>query len=251
AVAPTARWLPCRLGSVPNITSKEANELSRLPEKAGDEAGASLHSGAGKSLASAEARVKQAPSPQQAVQQQRGQVRRLEKQMETELARLLRFQPEADREYKGAVQKLTEEPNLAASSTPPSVVKLEDLLAGSADTAALTNCDVLEDRSPGDPEERQKRSNAVSLGITDTAKQLFKNAIGQAKAAQAAHAAQRARLACKMRRSHGGQATDGGGGEANRQLAVSRLVRRQRVHLRRQILHPQVMRAPELALRFS
>eukprot|EP00959_Pyramimonas_sp_CCMP1952_P167079 3491756-Pyramimonas_sp.AAC.1 len=77
------------VGAVPNLSKDEATERARLCDKAGDKAGAARYSDIATHLGAGEARAKITPSAHQTAQQQHGQLRRLEKQLETELARVL------------------------------------------------------------------------------------------------------------------------------------------------------------------
>ncbi|CAK0877276.1 unnamed protein product, partial [Prorocentrum cordatum] len=190
---------------VPNLSKEEASELARLCGRAGDKVGATKYSSFAKSLAATEERAKQPVSAHQAAQQHRALVRRLEKQLEGDLARLLRLQSEvqeqnekvkrvrcelqeADRVYNEAVQKLA-----ADSKVVPNVEKaklrFEDLLSGSVDIGSIISCDILEDfghddeleLSTEDREEMQKRTALLSQGIADMAKSVFQQAVDQAK----------------------------------------------------------------------
>ncbi|CAK0847542.1 unnamed protein product, partial [Prorocentrum cordatum] len=205
AAAGAGQLAPLPVGAVPNLSKDEASELARLCQKAGDKAGAAKYSSFAKSLAATEERAKQPVSAHQAAQQHHAHVRRIQKQLEGDLARLLRLQSEvqeqgekvkrvrcelqeADKVHKEAVQKLAADskvvPNVEAAK-----LKLEDLLAGSVDISSIISCDILDDfgdddeleLSAEDREEIQKRTALLSQGIADMAKTLFQQAVDQAR----------------------------------------------------------------------
>ena len=84
---------PLQPGAVPNVSLEEARQLASLSEKAGDLASASRYSDLVKFLEAAQ-RPPPAVSPQSKVQQSHSEVKRLEKKLEGDLARMLRLHTE-------------------------------------------------------------------------------------------------------------------------------------------------------------
>jgi len=172
----------------------------------------------------------------QKVQQQHAAVKRLEKQLEGQLGRLLRWKQEvtelesqigesralltqADEEYKQAVEKLRVESksklDLEAGVGAPraATVKLADVLDGKFDIGQLFQIDILEefesaeyDISETDKEEFGKRVESLRKGVQDMSKQLFEQLSESAKEAREAHDRHKARLGRKRRKDNEGAA---------------------------------------------
>ncbi|CAK0813597.1 unnamed protein product [Prorocentrum cordatum] len=193
---------PLPAGPVPALSVDEAKQMAPLSYKAGDATRGKYYADVAASL---EAASKPAEiNVHQQVQQQHAAVRRLEKQLESQLTRLLKWKQEtaeleeqvrqsrdqlgkADEEYKAAVERLRDSSGAGATgavaasgpcSTP--AIPLRDIMEGKFDLTSILKFDIMEefesseyDVTDGDRKEYQTRLEKLQTGVQDLSKSLF------------------------------------------------------------------------------
>ncbi|CAK0833373.1 unnamed protein product, partial [Prorocentrum cordatum] len=194
---------PLPTGPVPNLSLAEAKQLAELSQKAGDSAAFKRYSDLAKHLENAQ-KPPPAVSPQTKLQQADSAVKKLEKKLEADLARMLRFQNDledattkmhetkaalakADQDYKNALAECNES---AKIGTPNNVskaqftpVSLGDLVEGKFDINSFFSSDLLDELSleyevtETDRMEFEKRKESLRDGVQKLASDLFKQVV--------------------------------------------------------------------------
>ncbi|CAK0886714.1 unnamed protein product, partial [Prorocentrum cordatum] len=207
---------PLPTGPVPNLSLAEAKQLSELSQKAGDLVTFKRYSDLVKHLENAQ-KPPPAVSPQAKLQQADSAVKKLEKKLEADLARMLRLQNDlegattkmhetksalakADQDYKNALAECNESAKIGSPSnvslaqfTP---TPLGDLVEGKVDINSFFSCDLLDELSleyevtETDRMEFEKRKESLRDGVQKLASDLFKQVVNAAQDAKNVHVLQ-------------------------------------------------------------
>jgi archaellum component FlaC len=223
-------------GPVPRLSATEAKQPADLHSKAGEEQLAAKYRAIAVSLDKSERAP--APSLQQQVQSAHAAVRRKERALQVEFAKLNRWRAEleeqrkkvaelhselgeADAAYKKVVLELQQQVPSEPAPAAAAQVTLEQLVDGTVSIDQIISTDVLEvaddayDLEEQDRKEIQQRKDELSEKVREAAKSLFQDALSKIKEAKEQHTKHLERLG-KKRKTGAGNVSDAAtlGGEA-------------------------------------